>query len=104
MSGGDQQFDGLVDAGNACLAAARCRTGITAKTASAAARIEIGAAVNSTLSTWAGVYSSLKMNFTPSASGWPRPNMRILVSGMPTRLGPSRSCTQAAIHRSSSTK
>ena len=43
--------------------------GITAKTASAAARIEIGASMYSTLSTCAGVYSSLKMNFSPSASG-----------------------------------
>ncbi len=59
-----------------------------------------GAKANRTLSTWPGVYSSLKMNFKPSASGCPSPNIFILVSGMPTRFGPRRSCTQAAIQRS----
>ena len=38
----------------------------------------IGARMYSSLSTWAGVYSSLKMNFRPSASGCPSPNSRIL--------------------------
>ena len=54
--------------------------GITANGRIAATRIEIGASVYRNLSTWAGVYSSLKMNFKPSASGCPRPNILILVT------------------------
>ena len=67
-------------------------------------KIIIGATKNRTLSTWLGVNSALKRNFTPSASGWPSPNRRIFVSGIPTRFGPSRSCTHAAIQRSKSTR
>lgn len=65
--------------------------GITAKTARAAMKITAGAKKYKPLSTWAGVYSALKMNFTPSASGWPSPKSRILVNGTPTRFGPLRS-------------
>src|SRR5437868_14858830 len=47
------------------------------------------------------------MNFSPSASGCPRPNMclsfshGIIPNPSPTRLGPIRSCTHDAVLRSS---
>ena len=47
--------------------------GITANTAIAATKITTGATKNRALSTWPGVNSALKRNFTPSASGWPKP-------------------------------
>src|SRR4051812_35166874 len=47
------------------------------------------------------------MNFSPSASGWPRPNIfmsfrnGMIPNPSPTRLGPIRSCTHDATFRSS---
>jgi len=78
--------------------------GITAYTARAAQKAAMGATKYSGRSTWAGVTSSLNKNLVPSAMGWPKPNSRIRVSGMPTRFGPRRSWTQAAIQRSTRTK
>ena len=53
-----------------------------------------GAIENKATSTPRGRNSSLVMSFKPSAMGWSNPNG-------PTRLGPTRSCTQADNLRSS---
>ena len=58
-------------------------TGISEIDVSAKINAIIGAAMYSGLYTCGGNRSSLKMNFTPSASGCSRPNG-------PTRVGPQR--------------
>ena len=78
-AGRHDQMDRLVAFRRRPATANQLPNGTTANTASAAARITTGAMTNSRLSTCAGVYSSLKMNFRPSASGCPRPNRRSLM-------------------------
>jgi hypothetical protein len=71
--------------------------GTTASAINAVMRAKAGAMIKNGLFAWLGIMSSLKMNFTPSASGWRNPNG-------PTRLGPSLSCMNALTLRSASVR
>jgi hypothetical protein len=68
---------------------------MTANAISAGTIETMGASVKTPLSARLGVMSSLSSSLTASAIGWRTP------CG-PTRMGPSRTCTQAMIFRSSS--
>ena len=71
--------------------------GITANVNSAGTIATAGASQKYALRAYAGVKSSLRMNFSPSAAGWSSPNG-------PTRLGPMRSWIHAEMRRSATTE
>ena len=70
--------------------------GITAKAIKHVVALMIGAIIKTILSAAAGIKSSLRASFTPSANPCRTPNF-------PTRFGPRRICIRATIRRSAQT-